>query len=455
VMGLGNFGGGAAVTRWLCEQGSRVLLTDRSKAEDLSDSLAGLSDLLNAGRVELALGGHREVDFTKTDCVVANPAVPLPWNNPFLKAATEARVPVTTEIRLVIERLADPSRVIGITGSAGKSTTSAMIAHLLERTAGKVHFGGNIGGSLLSSLSSMRHGEWTVLELSSAMLHWLGEGVGFAGARGWSPRIAVLTNLRDNHGDWHGSFKHYADSKFNLFRWRSEEDVAIAADDGDEAFSRFAALSIVPRTVTVTPDVIEAATMAEHLRLRIPGSHNRLNARTAVRAVGAALAIDGRATPDSELFSNLSNFGGLPHRLQLVAEGGGVRYFNDSKSTTPESCLLAIRAFDEDGGPGRIHLIAGGYDKKSDLTPVASLASSLAGLYTVGATGPAIDAACQGRSTPCGTLESAMKAIAARVKPGDIVLLSPACASWGQFRNYEERGDRFTILAREVAEHRS
>ena len=181
VMGLGHFGGGAAVTRWFCNQGAHVVLTDVSTAEKLAGSLEQIKDLLDAGKVTLALGGHQVTDFTSCDLVVANPAVPRPWDNQYIKAAEEAKVPVTTEIRLVIERLPDPTRIIGITGSAGKSTTSAMIAHVLRAQLGddRVRFGGNIGGSLLGELEQMHQGatngegHWTLLELSSAMMNLL------------------------------------------------------------------------------------------------------------------------------------------------------------------------------------------------------------------------------------------------------------------------------------------
>ncbi len=453
VMGLGSFGGGAAVTRWLCDRGARVLLTDLAKPETLEESLASIADLVADGRVELALGEHHERQFTNVDLVVANPAVPLPWSNRFLAAAAAAGVPVTTEIRLVVERIPDPSRVIGITGSAGKSTTSAMIAHALRGLLGedRVRFGGNIGGSLLPELASMRPGDWTVLELSSAMLHWLAPGIGFKDAPGWSPPVALLTNLRENHGDWHGSFDHYASSKGVIFRFQRPGDAAFVADDHPDTRRLLERERVSPMLVPARPDAAEAALIERHLRLRIPGAHNLLNARAAAAVVREAIAREGRDVTPESVLEALGSFAGLPHRLELVCEHEGVRFFNDSKSTTPQSCLLAVAAFDEERARGRIRLIAGGYDKKSDLAPIAGLASTIAGLYTIGATGPAIDAASGGRTRPCGTLDEAMSAIARDARPGDIVLLSPACASWGQFRNYEERGRRFAELARDFA----
>ena len=172
VMGLGRFGGGSGVTRWLADQ-AWVLLTDCQTPENSKASLADLQDLIHQGRVVLRLGEHNVSDFTTADLVVANPAVPLPWNNRFLRSG-KAGGPITTEIGLLVERL-NRRRVIGVTGSRRKSTTAAMIHHVLQRSGRRAHLGGNIGGSLLNSLDEIHTDDWIVLELSSAMLHWLGQ----------------------------------------------------------------------------------------------------------------------------------------------------------------------------------------------------------------------------------------------------------------------------------------
>jgi len=419
VMGLGRFGGGVGVTKWLASQGADITLTDKLTAEQLVEPLQSIEQLIAAGIVKLRLGEHNAADFSTAELVVANPAVPRPWEDRFLRVARAAGVPVTTEIRLLVERL-NRDRVIGITGSAGKSTTTAMIHHLLTQSGLRAHLGGNIGGSLLNELDDIRGDDWIVLELSSAMLHWLGLGAGFPDAEGWSPRIAVLTNISPNHIDWHGSFEHYRESKLNIFSHQHPGDHQLRSEE----------VADDPRPVP----------------LRIPGHHNQLNARLAAETVHRLTGVQPR-----DLLGLLSDFSGLPHRLQLAREHGSNRFYNDSKSTTPEATVLAIEAFES---PGRIHLIAGGYDKGSDLSAIARLTPKIAGLYTIGTTGPRLAAGAPagggggGLVEHCGTLQIAVTRAMGRMKPHDVLLLSPGCASWDQFINFEERGNAFVELVK-------
>ncbi len=424
VMGLGGFGGGVGVTRWLADQGAIVLVTDGKPADKLASSIAALEDLTRTGAVTLRLGEHRETDFRQADLIVVNPAVPTPWNNPYLEIAEAAGVPLTTEIGLAIATLPRRDRIIAVTGSVGKSTTSAMIHHALTGLGEHAIFGGNIGGSLLGGKISAE--TRVVLELSSFMLHWLGR-------ERFAPKVGVVTNLSPNHLDWHVTLDHYRQSKHNLIAHQHAGDTAIL---GEASVADWPTPPGVHRVIIKPEDGVTS--------LAVPGRHNAHNAAVATAAVRAAIPTADQA----RIHAALRTFPGLSHRLQRVGVFGGVTCFNDSKSTTPESTLLALEAMRE-VGLARVHLIAGGYDKGSDLSPVAKMASELAALYTVGQTGPALDAASSGRSIPCSKVEDAVAAAFLRAKPGDVLLLSPACASWGQFENFEKRGELFERLVRE------
>lgn len=412
VMGLGRFGGGLGAVRFLVRQGADVLVTDQQSAEKLKpalDQLAGLP-------IQYRLGEHNVSDFTTADLIVANPAVPP--NNRFLRAAEAANIPITTEVRLLIERLPNRQRTIGVTGTAGKSTTASMIAHILRHCGKTVHLGGNIGGSLLDQLDTIGNGDWIVLELSSFMLHYL-RGAMF------SPHIAVITNISPNHLDWHGSYENYAEDKRVILDYQSPEDIAVLGPG-------------------LTPKPMRARAVRPKSRnwsLLTPGKHNCLNADLALAACKQV---------DSNIGVNASccEFPGLPHRLQFVTERNGVRCYNDSKSTTPQSAMLAIESFPSGG----VHIILGGYDKGSDLTALARFAAAhCAAIYTIGVTGPRLAevASAAVHACPvhdCRNLDTAVACALASAQPGQVLLLSPGCASWDQFTDFEQRGQRFVQL---------
>ncbi len=449
VMGLGRFGGGVGVTRWLAHpphDAASVLVTDLDPAEKLTESIEAIRPLIERGLVELRLGEHNVSDFTTCDLVIANPAVPTPWENRFLRAAGAAGIPIATEIGLVVERLPRGCVTVGITGTVGKSTTTAMIAHALRAALGdarRVVMGGNIGGSLLDDVESLDASSIVVLELSSAMLYWIGEQ---KVRGGWSPKVAVCTGFAANHVDWHGSVEHYLASKRILLAHQAPGDTCVLGP-GLGAWAG----GMRAKVVNVERAEFPAALMA-------PGAHNRQNAAVALAACRAAAP---EADP-AKFVAALAGFEGLAHRLELAARAklgapptGEIRCYNDSKSTTPEATLTAVAAVLEIPGVRRanVHLIAGGYDKKIDLGAIAKLIAGdepIGGLYTIGATGPALDAASGGRAIACGTVEAAVRRAAGRMRAGDVLVLSPGCASWDQFTNFEARGDLFRALVRDA-----
>ena len=414
VMGLGRFGGGVGVTRYLVARGARVLVTDLASADQLHQSIEQINDL----PVDLRLGEHRISDFAEADLVVVNPAVD-PRQNPFIAAARNANVPCTTEMRLLTQSLPNRDHTIGVTGTAGKSTVVAMIGHMLKRHLApeRVHVGGNIGDSLLGQLDNIKQKDWVVLELSSFMLEDLADDR-------WSPHVAVVTNIFPNHLDRYGTIDDYTDAKRAILDYQSPDDVAIL-DDTVAAWPT-AANRIVLRAVA-------------DRALLIPGDHNQRNAAL------AELACSHVVGARTDLTRSLDDFPGLPHRLQFVADCSGVRCFNDSKSTTPQAAMLAIDCFEQDV----VHVILGGYDKGADLRELAQhAASQCRAIYTIGATGSAIADAAGAQAVRCSTLDAAVTKAISCARPGDVLLLSPGCASWGQFDNFEQRGEAFVEALR-------
>ncbi|MCC6423130.1 MAG: UDP-N-acetylmuramoyl-L-alanine--D-glutamate ligase [Phycisphaerales bacterium] len=423
VMGLGRFGGGIAVARWLVEQGATVLVTDRDPAEKLADSIKSLDGL----PIQWQLGGHRTEDFIDTDLIVASPAVPL--DNPFLAAARQAGVPITTEIKLFIERC--PATIMGVTGTKGKSTTTAMLGAILSSRY-RTWVGGNIGRSLLADLPHIDKKDPVVLELSSYMLEHLRP-------MSWSPHVAVVTMIAPDHLEWHGSFEAYTRAKRTIVQFQRVDDVAIL--NGNDPGAKELATAGRGKVICF------GGAESRPFELTLPGSHNQSNAQAAYSAA-SVLGISWDEAQES-----LRHFVGLPHRLQLVHESAGVRYFNDSIATIPEAAIAALNAF----APRTVIQIVGGYDKHLPFTALsAALAERAKAALCIGVTGPAIAELMAQSALPspapaysCGDLPTALRMARQIAVAGDCILLSPGCASYDQFINFEKRGESFAKLAKE------
>lgn len=448
VFGLGLFGGGAGAARFWAELGSRVTVTDLRTAGELAPALRELDDL----DLTFVLGEHREVDFAAADIVVVNPAVKP--DNPYLALARERGATVVTEVGTAL-RLAR-GMTCGVTGSNGKSTTTALLGHMLRACEPDALTGGNIGGSLLPRMKDRRPTAPVALELSSFQLHYLGE-------QKLAPRVAVVTNLAPNHLDWHGDVAAYYDAKRNILRHQSWRDLAVlnAADPvlrawADDCCSRVGLFGLddpgCANAAFVRDDCAVVRFAGEEriafalADLPLPGRHNVENALAAALAARAVVddpAAAGRA---------VASFEGLPHRLELVATVGGVRWYNDSIATTPESAVAALRAVE---GPKVILL--GGYDKGLAYDALAEeVAARAAAAVVMGDVGPRIEEAlaAAGFAEATRAAESFAEAVetaAGLAGPGGAVLLSPACASYGMFANFQERGEAFRRLVRALA----
>ncbi len=432
VMGLGLFGGGVGAVRFLLRKGAVVTVTDLRPEKDLRDSVCALKGL----PIAFVLGRHEETDFQNANLIVANPAVPR--SSRYLKIAESVGVPITSEICLFVERCSAP--IIGVTGSSGKTTTTSLIGEMLKRKDERTRIGGNIGGSLLDELDLLQADIPIVLELSSFQLDRLGD-------LPWSPHIAVITNFAPNHIDIHGSLQAYRKAKQQIVRHQTKGDWTIVNGEDAEVSRWAGAGQRVVFAVEGEGDVFVREGKIQHTihgdvrsvcsvdTISLRGRHNLANA---LSATGAAV-ISG--VSEENIADVLQTFQGVPHRLEQVAEVNGVLYVNDSIATSPDRTRTALMAYDKP-----IVLIAGGYDKgiAYDNLGVA-IAEKVTHLIVMGDTGDAIAATAKGKTNihRVENLEEAMGCATDLAQAGDVVLLSPASASYDQFRNFEERGERF------------
>jgi len=443
VIGLGRFGGGVDAVRFAARTAARVIVSDAASAKTLEQSIAQLADLKN---VELHLGQHDPDDIRTSDLIIVNPAVSE--ESPFLATARSLGRPITTAVNLFFQ--ACPARIIAVTGSNGKSTTAALTAYLLDNARplsagyGNVWLSGNIGNvPLLGLLDRIGPEDLVVLELSSFQIPYLQQiGIG--------PKVAVLTNLTPNHLDRHKTFQAYCQAKEHLFALQplDRHDPAISVFNthdqvGMEWLARY---SKQPGRLCLTFAAEEIPSQVRQA-FGLPGRANLENlaaAMTVVRQFGLT---------DGPVAAALPGFRGLPHRLELVATINGVRYYNDSIATTPESAIAALEAFEQP----RI-IIAGGSDKGLSYQDFGKAVATKAKVAVlVGATADRIAkaiTACpenKARIIRAETFEQAVQIAHQCACPGDVVLLSPASASFDMFTNFQQRGMEFARLVQQIA----
>jgi len=435
VLGLAR--SGQATVRALVASGAEVVAWD-SSADALEKLFPGagrgpVSEIsqLDPGlrRGTLELNDPLDIDLTGFAAVVVSPGVPLN-RHPIAAKAREAGVPVIGDIELFAQARADLPlhKVVGITGTNGKSTTTALIHHTIEAAGIPARLGGNIGLPILGEEPLPKGGIY-VLELSSYQID-----LTFS----LDCDVAVLLNITPDHLDRYDGFDGYAASKARLFEMQSKDHTAIIGI-GD-APSAAIARNLSARGEHLTK-IAPGVCMDQSRWPSLQGPHNAQNALAAIAACQAL------GVSEATIDRGLESFKGLAHRMELVRTRGGVAFVNDSKATNPESAAPALAAF------GRIHWILGGQAKTDNLDACAPHFSHVVRAYTIGEAGPRFAAILKPHMPveESGTLADAVTSAAAQAQAGDTVLLSPACASFDQFRDFEDRGDRFRAAVEALA----
>jgi len=480
VMGLGRFGGGVDVAKFAHNVGAKVVVTDLAPAEKLQDSIEQLKEFPD---IEFHLGSHSTADFEKADIVVANPAVAP--DNKFLRIAAKENKFITSQINIFFELCS--AQIIGITGANGKSTTAALAAHLLremrdegretrdergekiEDRSQKTHdarhsthyenvwLSGNIGNEpLLTILEQISPEDLVVLELSSFQFEQLAQIEK-------APQIALLTNLTPNHIDRYGTFANYCAAKENIFKFQKLTckfpAVSIFNAEDKIATDWFEKYSSDPGRTCIK---FSSDDIGEEIRtsFELPGRANLSNLAAAI-TVARHFGVD-----ENQIKNALPKFKSLPHRLEPVAQINGVSWYNDSKATTPEGAIAALEAFDQP-----IIIIAGGYDKNLPFDELGrKIAVKAKAAILLGQTAQKIAVAIRNanmslraqrsnlklrdtqyaiRNTKIEIVDSLTEAVESARRlavSGDVILLSPACASYDMFDNFEHRGREFIKL---------
>jgi UDP-N-acetylmuramoylalanine--D-glutamate ligase len=448
VMGIGLHGGAIDLIKWLLKQGASVTATDIKTKGELDSSLEKLKGLKN---LTINAGQHRSEDFEKADMIIKNPAVP--WNNKYIQMALKKEIPVETDSGLFFQ-LCSTKKIIGVTGTKGKTTTSFLIAEMIKQAGRKVVEVGIGQGKVMSKLKEINSDTWVVMELSSWRLSALKKNE-------ISPHIAVITNIYPDHLNYYGNMESYIADKKNIFAYQNEEDMTVINWDNEETREMrsetkgknifYAMEEIndeVERKVYIKEGKIrfnfngEEGEVCDMKDIRLRGPHNVSNI-LAMTGVGLSIGIK----PES-IKKTASNFKSIHHRLEFLANIDGVKFYNDTAATMPESAVAAINSF-----MAPINLICGGSSKKLDLTKLGNKIAKDRHVKKVfllkGTATEALEKTIKeagGEEKIVGAyedLESAVNNAKAQSREKEIILLSPGCASFGMFKNEFDRGDKF------------
>jgi len=438
VVGLGKSGVASAL--FLAQRGAKVAVSDAKSPEQLRDEIPLLLD----HGISVETGQHGERTFRDQDLIVVSPGVP--FDVPQLVHARERGIPVIGEVELAARFL--KGHIVAITGSNGKTTTTALAGEIIAASGRKVLVGGNIGTPAITFVDRATDDTWVVLEISSFQLETI---------ESFHPHIAVVLNITPDHLDRHHTFENYAAAKARIFENQTPSEFAVLNADNEPCVAMakkskapvrwFSRIKEVESGAFLRGDQIiwrdcngERAIMSVSA-IQLKGAHNVENVLAGV-AVGMLAGIE-----PAQIRKAVAGFKAVEHRLEFVATVRGVDYYNDSKATNVDATIKALESF-----PGRIHLILGGKDKGSDYTLLNDLLEQrVKRVYTIGAAAAKIESQVHGTEVvSTGTLESAVKRASEAASAGDIVLLAPACASFDQFDSYEHRGRVFKDLVRQM-----
>ena len=408
VVGLAR--AGTAAAQALLAQGASVVGFDLNEGADVGR--------LREQAVEIHLGDEEDMLLQGIDLVVKSPGVRA---DTLLIAGARARgIPVWDELELGARLLSNP--ILAVTGTNGKTTTTALLGAMLREAGSPVEVAGNIGRALSSLVGNIEPDAWIVCEVGVFQLEDM---------EVFRPRVGVLLNLEPDHLDRYGELASYAKTKLRMFELQTQHDDAVVPRG-------FGPVPGQGRVLEFSPDDPLPAEPA------IPGVHNRENAAAATKAARAV------GVPDDAIARALRTFPGVEHRLEDIASVGGVRYVNDSKATNVAAALRAVAALRDSA----LHVILGGRGKNESYEPLAAAFRPGDRAYLVGEATEEIASALEAANVPfarCWDLERAVREAAAAASPGDIVLLSPACASFDQFRDFEARGDDFRRLVEQLS----
>lgn len=433
-MGLGIHGGGEGVVRYLVNKGAMVTVTDLKTKDQLAPTLKRISDL----PVKYVLGKHREVDFKNTDFVVRNPDVPV--NSLFLKVARQHKKPILMEINLFWEECSRfREKIIGVTGTKGKTTTTVLIQQALSSAGLRVVAGGNLGVSMLEIIPKIDKDTWVVLELSSWQLEGLREQQD-------SPHISLITNIFPDHLNRYSSMEDYVAAKRLIFSSQNKNDYLIL--NQENSWTKKIQQESLGRVVLFSKKDVPKGWRS---KIQLPGKHNLTNI-AAVLAVAKVLKLK-----KSSIKKGIVDFTGLSHRLEFVDSVAGVKFYNDSAATNPTATQMAIKSFSQP-----LVLIMGGADKNLDFVTLIKTAQKQKNLKAIillaGSATDKIKAEIKKqalKTTIFGPFDKLLPAVTMSyqvAKADDIVLLSPAAASFNMFKNEFDRGNQFKKIINDLAQ---